>query len=271
MSAVLAFLLAVAAGTGVFVPNLYAHFITEPAMLAGLWIQDLFSLLAIPILAGAIWGTQRGSRRAFVVWCAVLVFVGYYYSFYVFGYIYTVLYPLYLAILGLSIYSLIGLLAGANLREFAAGVDARMPVRVLAVILLSALLFVPLWAGLLLHDIQAQQPRVTALVFVLDLCFLLPALTIAAVQVWQRRPFGYLLAGILLIKAAVSGILLTASTLYGAPLGLPLIVEELAMYCVLTFAGLTGVYLYMRHLHGQAAPVATSGRRDSMPTPANGD
>jgi hypothetical protein len=94
---------------------------------------------------------------------------------------------------------------------------------------------------------------VTALVFVLDLCFLLPAIAIAAVQVWQGRPFGYLLSGILLIKAAVSGILLAASTLYGLGLGLPLIVEELAMYFVLTFAGLAGVYLYMRHLHGKAA------------------
>ncbi len=168
-----------------------------------------------------IW-TRRGSRRAFVVWCGVLVYTIYYYAFYVFGFTYTVLYPLYLALMGLGVYSLIGLLAGVDLGAFAAGVDAKMPVRTLAVILLIALLFVPLWGSMLAQDIAAQQPRVTALVFVLDLCFLLPAIAIAAVQLWQRRPFGYLLSGILLIKAAVSGILLAISTVWAAQLGMPL-------------------------------------------------
>jgi hypothetical protein len=132
-----------------------------------------------------------------------------------------------------------------------------MPVRSLAVILLIALLFVPLWGSMMAHDIQVQQPRVTALVFVLDLCFLLPAITIAAVQLWQRRPFGYLLSGILLIKAAVSGILLAVSTIWAAQLGMPLAVEELGMYLFLSIAGSAGVFFYMRHLHG-SAPAATA-------------
>ncbi len=134
-----------------------------------------------------------------------------------------------------------------------------MPVRTLAVILLIALLFVPLWGSMLAQDIAAQQPRVTALVFVLDLCFLLPAIAIAAVQLWQRRPFGYLLGGILLIKAAVSGILLAVSTVWAAQLGMPLAVEELGMYLFLTVAGSAGVFFYMRHLH--ETPAAGSSCR----------
>jgi hypothetical protein len=258
MGGLIVLLLAATAGVGVLVKNFYAPFITAPGFVAALWVQDLVSLLAAPVLLAAMVWTRRGSRRAFVVWCGVLVYTIYYYAFYVFGFTYTVLYPLYLALMGLGVYSLIGLLAGVDLRTFAAGVDNKMPVRTLAVILLVALLFVPLWGSILAQDIQAQQPRVTALVFVLDLCFLLPAIAIAAVQLWQRRPFGYLLSGILLIKAAVSGILLAVSTLWAAQLGMPLAVEELGMYLFLTIAGSAGVYFYMRHLHATPAAAAAA-------------
>lgn len=257
MGSLIVLLLAVTAGAGVLVKNFYAPFITAPGFVAALWVQDLVSLLGAPVLVAAMIWTQRGSRRAFVVWCGVLVYTVYYYAFYVFGFTYTVLYPLYLALLGLGVYSLIGLLAGANLQTFATGVDAKMPVRTLAVILLIALLFVPLWGSMLAQDIR-RSSRVTALVFVLDLCFLLPAIAIAAVQLWQRRPFGYLLSGILLIKAAVSGILLAVSTLWAAELGMPLAVEELGMYLFLTVAGSGGVFFYMRHLHETPAAAAAA-------------
>jgi hypothetical protein len=258
MGSLIALLLAITAGAGVLIANFYAPFITAPGYVAALWVQDLVSLLAAPILVAAMFWTLRGSRRAFVVWCGVLVYTIYYYAFYVFGFTYTVLYPLYLVLMGLGVYSLIGLLAGVDLAAFATGVDAKMPVRTLAVILLIALLFIPLWGSMLARDIQAQQPRVTALVFVLDLCFLLPAIAIAAVQLWQRRPLGYLLSGILLIKAAVSGILLAVSTIWAAQLGMPLAVEELGMYLFLTIAGSAGVFFYMRHLHDSAATVTTA-------------
>ena len=266
MGSLIALLLAITAGAGVLIANFYAPFITAPGYVATLWVQDLVSLLAAPVLVAAMFWTLRGSRRAFVVWCGVLVYTIYYYAFYVFGFTYTVLYPLYLVLMGLGVYSLIGLLVGIDLSTFAAGIDAKMPVRTLAVILLIALLFVPLWGSMLAHDIQLKQPRVTALVFVLDLCFLLPAIAIAAVQLWQRRPLGYLLSGILLVKAAVSGILLAVSTVWAAQLGMPLALEELGMYLFLTIAGSAGVFFYMRHLHDtpatakvRASPRATTG------------
>jgi hypothetical protein len=268
MGSLIAPLLVITAGAGVFIKDLYAPFVSTPGFVAALWVQDLVSLLAAPVLVAAMVWTRRGSRRAFIVWCGVLVYTIYYYAFYVFGYTYTVFYPLYLALMGLGVYSLIGLLVGINLAAFAAGVDAKMPVRTLAIILLVALLFVPLWGSILAHDIQVQQPRVTALVFVLDLCFLLPAITIAAVQLWQRRPFGYLLSGMLLIKAAVSGILLAVSTIWAAQLGMPLAVEELGMYLFLTIAGSAGVFFYMRHLHDAAADAATTATNPAVTTVA---
>ena len=249
MGGLIALLLTITAAAGVLIQDFYSPFITQPGLVAALYVQDVVSLLAAPVLLTAMFWTLRGSRRALVIWGGVLVYAVYYYSFYVFGNVYNAAYPLYLLLMGLGVYSLIGLLAGVNLAVFAAGVDAKMPVRPLSAILLVALLFVPLWGIMLFADLQTQQPRATALVFVLDLCFLLPAIAIAAGQLWNRRPFGYLLSGILLIKAAVSGILLAVATMWAAQLGMPLILEEFGMYLFLTIAGSAGVYFYMRHLH----------------------
>ena len=249
MGGLIALLLTITAAAGVLIQDFYSPFITQPGLVAALYVQDVVSLLAAPVLLAAMFWTLRGSRRALVIWGGVLVYAIYYYALYVFGNVYNIAYPLYLALMGLGVYSLIGLLAGVNLSAFAMGVDSKMPVRPLSAILLVALLFVPLWGIMLFADLQTQQPRATALVFVLDLCFLLPAIAIAAGQLWNRRPFGYLLSGILLIKAAVSGILLAVATMWAAQLGMPLILEEFGMYLFLTIAGSAGVYFYMRHLH----------------------
>ncbi len=261
MGSLIALLLAATAAAGLMVNQFYAPFLSGASMTAALFVQDLISLLAALLLVAAMIGTVRGSRRAFVVWNGVLVYTIYYYSFYIFDNVYNVFYPLYLTLMPLALYSLIGLLSRVDLKAFAAGVDQKMPVRSLAAILGLALLFVPLWGSMIAHDIQAQQPRPTALVFVLDLCFLLPALAVAAVQLWQRQPFGYLLGGILLFKAAISGVLLTLSTLWSLQLGVSPATGELGMYIFLAVAGTGGVIFYMRHLHD--SPMFTTATQES--------
>ena len=60
------------------------------------------------------------------MWAGLLLFAGYYYAFYVFDYVYTIFYPLYIAILGLSFYALIGLLLAVDLPAFTRHVDGSM-------------------------------------------------------------------------------------------------------------------------------------------------
>ena len=82
--------------------------------------------------------TGRGSTRALVIWGAVLVYTLYYYAFYAFGHVYTQLYPAYVALEGLSAFSLVGLLVGVDVEEFGRRVDSRMPVRFISGVLSTA-------------------------------------------------------------------------------------------------------------------------------------
>ncbi|MCC6453325.1 MAG: hypothetical protein IT328_00130 [Caldilineaceae bacterium] len=247
MGSLIVVLLVVTAGAGVLHNDMYRPFLGE-SIVAFQFFQDLVSLAFAPLLAAAMYWTSHGSRRGFVLWTGVLVFVAYYYSFYGFDFVYTLYFPLYLALMGLSIYSLIGLLTNVDAEVFRAGVAERMPVRLVAGVLGMTALFVPIWLSMIVQGIRTQQPQATDLALVLDLPYLIPACVFAAVQIWQRRSIGYLLGGPLLFKAAISGVLLTGGEMLKMQRGLPPALDQLAMYLFLAVVGLTGLVLYLRHL-----------------------
>lgn len=266
MGGIMAVLLVLAAAVGLMNPHIYQPFMPE-ALLIGLPVQDAVSLAAAPGLVAAMLLGRRGSVRALVLWAGLLVFVPYYYGFYVFDPAYTVVYPIYLALLGLGVYSLAGLLISIDLEAFAAQVDERMPVRWIAVVLGMALLFVPIWGSQIAAGIATQQPSDAHLVFTMDLAFMIPAMTFAAVQVWRRQPVGYLLSGALLVKAAISGILLTGGSLRQMAVGIAVPWEELGLYLFLAVAGLGGLWFHLRHLRPvQTQPTHPAPLRPLHPT-----
>jgi hypothetical protein len=247
MGSLIALLLAVAAGAGLLSPAMYDPFIPSTAIRAGLPVQDFVSLLAAPLLVAAMYFAGRGSLRAHLLWAGLVVYAGYYYAFFVFGFTYTPFYLAYVAIMGLSIYSLIGLLLGVRLEALADAVKPGMPVRFIALVLAMPLLLVPIWVMGIWQGIRTQQAGPADLVFVLDLAILIPAMTLAAVQIWRRRPAGYLLGGVLLVKAAISGLLLTAGSVRQLLLGFA-VGPDFGMYIFLMVAGVAGLVLYLRNI-----------------------
>jgi hypothetical protein len=253
MSSLIALCLAIAATAGLLNPEMYTPFIRSEALRVGLPVQDFVSLLAAPGIIAAMFYAKRGSARALVIWTGLLLFAGYYYAFYCFGYVYTIYYPLYLAIMGLSVYALAGLLASVNLNAFRECVGGGMPVRFLAFVMGMTLLFIPLWLMAIYQGIQNQQVDAAALVFVLDLAFLIPASAFGAVQLWRRRTFGFLIGGILIVKLAISGVLLTGGSLVQIARGFA-VGPDMGMYIFLLVAGTAGLWLYLRNIHAQPVP-----------------
>lgn len=251
---VIALLLAVTAGAGLFVTDFYRPFLESQLLLAGAIVQDAVSLGVAVALVSVIIRARRGSLRAFVVWNGLLLYTLYYYSFYAIDEVYTPLYPLYLALMGLAAYSLLGLLSRVDLVEFTRHMRPSLPARWISLVLGMAILFVPLWLTMVVSTIRTQTGHPFTTVFVLDLAFLIPAMVIAAVQLWRRRPSGYLLAGVLLVKSAISGLLLTVGSLWQIQLGFPVAMEELGMYLFLLTAGGLALAVFLSHLCNEVSP-----------------
>jgi hypothetical protein len=72
--------------------------------------------------------------------------------------------------------------------------------------------------------------HVTAVVFALDLTLVVPVTTLAAVWLWQRRPWGYVLGAMLNVKGAVYMLVLSATTVSAMVAGIPGVGGELPLW-----------------------------------------
>jgi hypothetical protein len=179
-----------------------------PTAAPGLFAQDLVVLLvALPLLAASMIRARRGSTVALLAWGGVLFYAAYTYYFMVIG-AFTRLFPAYLLIVALATYGLLSLLFAIDAVGVAAALRGRVPRRsISAFFLVSVALFVILWAGLVASTLAAGEvlSPVQHLVVAIDTAILLPILAYAGVQLLRRAPSGYPLAGILIVKAGLTG------------------------------------------------------------------
>ena len=172
----------------------------------------------------------RGSLRAYLLWLGVVLFTVYNYVIYAFSVPFGPLFPLWVAVLGLCTYALIGGVVSADHDAIRAGYTASRPARVVAwVLIVAAGLFAVLWLS---GDVPAllsgtTPPSVAAMgvptnpVHVLDLAFFLPAAILTGAMVLQRVPLGYSLAPAFMVFLILSGVPILITPLVQHAIGQP--------------------------------------------------
>jgi hypothetical protein len=203
---------------GIFVDRIYANETTNwEAQATGQDIANLVVLSAMLLLGCA---AARGSVRALLAWAGTLVYTAYAYVIYAFAVHFGPLFLIYVAVLGLALWSLVGCLAGIDPERVRAAVTTRHLAGFASTFLIVvAIGFALLWLSLDLSAMVAGEPseelRETGLltnpVHVLDLAFFLPASVLAGILLRRRRAWGYCLVPIVL--SAMAGISLGIVTL----------------------------------------------------------
>lgn len=221
LSAIAAALMVVAALPGVVVGSLYRD---TRAIVATDRGSDLFTLIvAVPVLAISIFYGRRGSLRAQIVWLGAMSWVAYNYAVYSFGLNFTGLFLIHVAILSLAVFVLAFAVRRIDVTLLGADQWSAIPRRSTALFLwVVGAVFSALWlADSFPASLTGSLPaRLVALrttsnpVEVNDLAIVIPALVLAGVWAWQRRPIGYLLAGTLLGLATFT----MAALLPGGPI-----------------------------------------------------
>lgn len=187
-----------------------------PVFLPQALAQDLANLaVASPALLILAAFALRGSLRSYLVWLGVLTFTVYNYVIYTFSIPFGPLFLLWVAVLGMCLFALVGGVTTVDHEQIAGSFANRRAVVVVAwSLIVIALLFGLLWLSedvpALLAGTVPQSVRDMALptnpVHVLDLAFFLPAVVITGAQLLRRRSFAFTVAPAFLVFLILTGV-----------------------------------------------------------------
>jgi hypothetical protein len=187
-----------------------------PDFLAQALAQDIVNLaLVSPAMLVLALLALRGSLCSYLIWLGVVTFTVYNYVIYVFAIPFGPLFLLWIAVLGLSLYALIGGVATVDHAAVAVRFRTRRPVTVTAwSLIVIAGLFALLWLS---EDVPAllsgktpqsliDQGVITNPVHILDLAFFLPAVVVAGVMLLRGKALGYVVGPALVVFLVLTGL-----------------------------------------------------------------
>lgn len=181
----------------------------------------------------------------------------YNYAFYLFAAAFNRFFLIYVALFTLAIFALIFGLAKLDVNAISQNFRARTPVKWISgymlfvavglsgVYIVQSLSFITTGQ---LPPIVTLTGHPTSVVFALDLSLLTPFLALGAIWLWRRRPWGFALAAILLVKGVIYTLVLTAGSLFAADAGVPGSSAETPLWIVLTIAGLIASLFFLGNL-----------------------
>ncbi len=233
---------------GIFTPDFYP--IASETLMLGAKAQDIIALAAAILMVWAIVQVWNGSTRAVLVWAGCLGYLIYGYLLYSMDKVFTSLYPLYIAILGLCLYSLIGVLGRLNAEKFRPHVDVHMPRRLIALVLAIPAILIPPWIAFATDPALRTAPNAIITVIVIDLSFVIPACLVCAYLVWKRHIWGYIFGGVLLVKLFTMGLSLVIATFWAYfALGTAIDPLQTPIYIAMMLAGGFAALRYFQHIH----------------------
>lgn len=191
--------------------------------------QDLVNAVIVaPVIVACAVLALRGSERAFVIWLGAVAFTVYNYVIYTVAIPFGPLFLLWVVVLGLSVFALIGGVTAVDAGQAAVMFPNRRAITVSAIVLLAVpVLFAVVWLSedlpALLNDYTPQSVydlRVpTNPVHVLDYAFFLPAGVLLGVMQLRRRAFAYPVGTGFLVFLLLTGLPIVVTPFVVASLG----------------------------------------------------
>lgn len=206
------------------------------------YANDLVTLVvAVPMLIFALILSMRHSRRAQLVWFGMLFYTFYNYAFYLFGAAINRFFLIYVALFTLSILALISALSSFDINTISEKSYPRIPARwISCFMLLFALLLCFIWISQWVRFVLTGRiPQLGGmeegyrLVAALDLSIQVPSLTLAAIWLWKRRPWGYVLGTMVMITGTIYMFVLIVCGPIAAKAGLPGAWDLIVLWIVL--------------------------------------
>ncbi len=172
----------------------------------------VLGVVTVPVLIASMVLLARGVTAATVFWLGALGSVAYQSVLFLFGVPFNSFFFVYVAMLSLSIWSIVGLAGRLPVDRIGGRIGVHAPVRLVAgYLFINAALFLTLWLGSTLPPVLSGEApaflegtgMLTGPVQIIDFAFTLPLMTLAGVLLLRRRPWGYVLSRTLLVMLAI--------------------------------------------------------------------
>lgn len=208
---------------------------------------DLITLIVVcPLLFAAVFFLGRGSTRWLIILLAMLDFTLYNFAYYLFGAAFNWFFLIYVVLFVLSGAALIVALIGTNPVLIKKQFHEKTPVKwVSGYMLFVAIGLTVIYLMMIFGFIFLGQPlaiiektgHITNVVFALDLTLVVPVLILGSIWIWKRKPWGYILAGISVIKGSLYTFVLAVVSTRASIAGFPDSAGEIPLWVILTIGG----------------------------------
>jgi hypothetical protein len=238
ISLVIAGILGISSGSGLLFQNIYTPYVHGQLvpMLLG---QDLLSFICVPILLFAIILTFRKSFIGPIIWVGILIYITYAYALLAFGAVYSNYFLFYIALMGLSLYSIFFIVQSIDFVVYREILDFGIFTKIRGIYLIIVGVSISIvWIIILLRTIIYQIPIIGInTVYVIDLTILLPAFVFTGLQQLRHITWSYYLASVFMVKAVTLGLSILLEDLYSIQSGWQINIGLCIIFGVFTFIG----------------------------------
>jgi len=223
---------------GLTMPSLYR----DSDWIKATWFgNDWITLVvAAPLLLAAQRTAQRGSIRGALVRVGAVGYAVYNYAFYLFGAALNAFLPLYVTTLGAAILTLTSALSRVDPIGVARSVRPTAPTRLVGgclILVASALglVWIALWSAYVFAGRPTPiTPEAFKIVAALDLLWLVPSLATGGALLWNRRPWGFVIATAASVQGALYLLVLSVNSMIAIHRGFAASPGELPIWAPLT-------------------------------------
>ncbi|WP_372994240.1 hypothetical protein [Lutispora sp.] len=204
--------------------------------------QDIVTIvLGVPLLVISLFLALRGSLKGRLLLTGTLGYFLYTYISYVFLWMYNPMFIVYVILMSASFFSFILLMMSFDISTLASAFNEKLPVRFLGGFqIFFAIALCLLWMKKIIPTITngtiplGLEHYTTLVIQGLDLGFIVPIALLSGVMIIKRKPFGYLLSSIIIMKGFTMGAALTAMIISQYLAGVSMSIIEIIMFPMLS-------------------------------------
>lgn len=208
--------------------------------------QDIVTLVVgIPLLIASVVLFKKGKFRGKLLLAGTLAYFLYTYASFAFGAAYNALFLAYVALYSLSLFAFILALMTIDIPTLPERISPRLPRRIIAVFLYVVGGFLLMaWLGRIVPALLADQPPyglesyTTLIIQALDLGLIMPTAFLSGILLWKQRPWGYLLASVVLVKGFTMLLAVSAMAFNMKLAGVQVSSGEMIMFPALALVGI---------------------------------